>query len=163
MTLLFESETCSRCGGTGHYSYCQTHGTTCFKCGGRKVTLTKRGSAAQAWFTSQKMKPATDVKIGDKIVMDGVPGFSRAEVITVTFVGEREDGCKFKGADGEWHSYFHIDGVNKNGQSGGVACFKDSDVKMHVWGDEKAALVARALAYQDTLTKAGTVKKGVVA
>src|SRR5207249_1748734 len=45
--LFFESETCSRCGGSGHYSYCQRYGTTCFKCGGRTTVLTKRGEAAQ--------------------------------------------------------------------------------------------------------------------
>lgn len=27
-------KTCSRCGGSGEYSFCQMHGTTCFKCGG---------------------------------------------------------------------------------------------------------------------------------
>ncbi len=32
---------CSRCDGTGHYSYNQIDGTRCFKCGGRKFTLPK--------------------------------------------------------------------------------------------------------------------------
>ena len=33
--------TCTRCGGSGHYSYCQTHGTTCFGCGGSGKGLPK--------------------------------------------------------------------------------------------------------------------------
>jgi len=28
------TESCHRCGGSGHFSYCQMHGTTCFQCGG---------------------------------------------------------------------------------------------------------------------------------
>jgi hypothetical protein len=28
-------DVCGRCGGSGSYSYCQSHGTTCFKCGGK--------------------------------------------------------------------------------------------------------------------------------
>ena len=44
--LGFEIETCSRCGGSGHFSYNQIDGSRCFKCGGAKVTYTKRGQAA---------------------------------------------------------------------------------------------------------------------
>ena len=29
-----EYDTCGRCGGSGHHSYCEAHGTTCFGCGG---------------------------------------------------------------------------------------------------------------------------------
>jgi hypothetical protein len=32
-------DTCSRCHGSGNYSYCQRYGTTCFKCGGSGKTL----------------------------------------------------------------------------------------------------------------------------
>lgn len=34
--------TCSRCGGSGHYSYCERYGTSCFKCEGNKMTLPRR-------------------------------------------------------------------------------------------------------------------------
>jgi hypothetical protein len=34
--------TCNRCNGSGHYSYCQMYGTTCFGCGGRGETVQKR-------------------------------------------------------------------------------------------------------------------------
>src|SRR6187551_1555971 len=104
--LLFENETCSRCGGCGQYSYCQMYGTRCFKCGGDGVTLTKRGKAAQLWFNAKKKKPAKDVKVGDRIVFDGTPGFSRSAVVIVNFVGVREDGSKYKDKNGEWQSYF---------------------------------------------------------
>lgn len=33
--------TCSRCGGSGHYSRCQMYGTTCFGCAGKGDVATK--------------------------------------------------------------------------------------------------------------------------
>ena len=33
------ADTCTRCGGGGHYSYCQMYGTKCFKCGGSGVQM----------------------------------------------------------------------------------------------------------------------------
>ena len=33
--------TCSRCGGDGNYSYCQTYGTRCFQCAGRRESLAR--------------------------------------------------------------------------------------------------------------------------
>ena len=35
-TLKYDAKDCSRCGGTGEYSYNQEHGTTCFMCGFKK-------------------------------------------------------------------------------------------------------------------------------
>ena len=34
--------TCTRCGGSGHYSRCASYGTTCFKCSGHTVTIPSR-------------------------------------------------------------------------------------------------------------------------
>jgi hypothetical protein len=65
--LLFETETCGRCGGTGHYSYNQINGTVCFGCHGHKVRLTKRGAAAQAWLHKQQTVPANQLKVGDRV------------------------------------------------------------------------------------------------
>lgn len=41
VVALGEGQTCSRCCGGGHYSYCQMYGTTCFKCGGRGTVAPK--------------------------------------------------------------------------------------------------------------------------
>lgn len=67
----FETETCSRCGGSGSYSYCQMYGTTCFKCGGHKRVFTKRGQAAFAWLKSQRMRKVSELKVGDAVRVDG--------------------------------------------------------------------------------------------
>ena len=42
----FEIETCTRCGGSGQFSSCATHGTRCFKCNGAGKSHTTRGAAA---------------------------------------------------------------------------------------------------------------------
>lgn len=44
MKLQYHRETCSRCGGTGHYSYCSAYGTMCFKCNGSGNQISKIGS-----------------------------------------------------------------------------------------------------------------------
>jgi hypothetical protein len=41
-------ETCSRCGGSGEYSYNQRDGTRCFKCNGRRYTSAKLTRAVLA-------------------------------------------------------------------------------------------------------------------
>jgi len=62
---LFESQSCGRCGGSGHYSYCQMHGTVCFQCGGSGVQLTKRGHVAQRFYDELLTKRAGDFTVGD--------------------------------------------------------------------------------------------------
>src|SRR5215470_11209158 len=91
-TLLFENVPCSRCGGSGHYSYCQTYGTTCFKCAGDGATLTKRGAVAQAFLTQSRKRKAGEFQVGDHYLMDGVPGFSRSEWIKITEIKANENG-----------------------------------------------------------------------
>src|SRR5205823_10263506 len=71
MALMFESTGCTRCGGSGHYSYCQSYGTRCFKCAGKGVTLTKRGAVAQAYFRLLLSKRYIDLEPGDKIRDEG--------------------------------------------------------------------------------------------
>lgn len=47
-SIVYDRKPCGRCGGSGHYSYNQINGTTCFGCGGSGRALTKRGLAAKA-------------------------------------------------------------------------------------------------------------------
>ena len=41
-------DACGRCGGSGSYSYCQTHGTKCFGCGGHGMKAAKLTKATLA-------------------------------------------------------------------------------------------------------------------
>ena len=47
--LLFESNGCSRCGGSGKMPYSVYNGV-CFKCNGKGEVLTKRGRVAQEFL-----------------------------------------------------------------------------------------------------------------
>lgn len=64
---ILESVVCSRCGGTGHYSFNLMWGTVCFKCGGRKHLLTKRGAATRAYWESLLELPVEMLSPGDRI------------------------------------------------------------------------------------------------
>lgn len=75
--IKYETETCGRCGGSGHYSRCQMYGTTCFKCAGQKRVVSKAGkkaSAAVQEFIKENFSiPVEAVEIGMRILHDGKP------------------------------------------------------------------------------------------
>lgn len=94
----FESEACSRCGGTGRHSFNGQH-SICYKCGGAKMTLTRAGLAARAaWLEANidEVSPA-EIRVGDTIrtshatlseLMSG--GGGRDYITAVTAVDFRE-------------------------------------------------------------------------
>lgn len=77
----FETTVCNRCGGTGHYSYCQAYGTRCFKCNGAGVVLTPKGMAALSFFRASMEIPASEVKVG--MVHRSEPGSKWFPVVEV--------------------------------------------------------------------------------
>lgn len=56
--------TCTRCGGSGHYSYCQMHGTTCFGCNGTGRGMPKLSAklvtAVREAVAAGKLQPYLD-------------------------------------------------------------------------------------------------------
>lgn len=70
-TNAIESEPCTRCGGSGHYSYCSMYGTVCFRCNGRKRTLTARGAATSTFLRGLREVAGDQIKAGDVIKLDG--------------------------------------------------------------------------------------------
>lgn len=142
MVLLFEAETCSRCGGSGHYSYCQRYGTTCFKCAGAKQVLTKRGRVAQALYTSLLSRPAYTLQPGDQIwdIVVTMGGDIGSKWYHVESVERKDDGTLFIGCQGMGFA-----GINPN---------KLTRVRLR--DKERLANVKMiALAYQDILSKNG--------
>ena len=160
----FETETCSRCGGSGHYSYCQAYGTTCFRCSGRKQTYTKRGAAALAFYESLCKVRADSLKIGDVIRCGGVTngGTPFDFFATVTGVGVDTGARSVDQVTGELRPMFTITTVCKkrgNLVSGLTVGDGSALVRKAQTADEKAAKLAQAYDYQETLTKAGTPRK----
>src|SRR5690349_20778419 len=68
--VTFETTECTRCGGSGEYSYSPMYGTRCFKCHGGKRQLSRRGAAARkAWdaVVETMARPVAEVQVGDKV------------------------------------------------------------------------------------------------
>ena len=149
--LLFESQTCSRCGGSGHYSYNQIDGTVCYGCGGRGVQLTKRGRAAQEYYNELLKKPIAEIVIGDRLLDGGVPGmpsFSPAWYV-VDHVGP----------DPLNSGYTAISGLDAKAERHGLSTPLTGSIRVAHSAVEKRRLQQQALDFQATLTKMGTPRK----
>lgn len=79
---IFPTEPCRRCGGTGHYSYNQRHGSMCYGCNGQKVAYTK---AAQPFVNEMltamrraKEPTASQLQPGDTIAVSADGRFTSA-------------------------------------------------------------------------------------
>src|SRR5580693_6740684 len=152
---LFESITCSRCAGSGKYSYCQMYGDTCFKCHGRGIVLTKRGQAAQDFYTTLLSKTTLELKAGDKVLSPDMFGGSNWKTVTEVYkcTAERTGGSWSLAPTGEPVYY----GYCVEGICNGV---EESKVwRVSATKEQKVAAQEKALAYQETLTKAGTIRK----
>jgi|TARA_R110000744_G_C18937359_1_gene513907 hypothetical protein len=139
MAKIFENVCCSRCGGTGHYSFNQADGSTCFKCKGSKTFLTPRGRAAQDYYTSLITVPAQSVRVGDVIFP---MSYEKRGVVTKVLTASEDKELL--------HLYV-------NGCSYGMG--KTCTVKLALVGDERQVNINKALAFQDKLTKAGKLMK----
>ena len=159
----FETEACSRCGGSGHYSYNQINGTTCFKCSGAGKTYTKRGAAAKKFLTDSYMGPVADVKVGDVVQYKDM---SRAFFIRVTKVSEPYEYGKSRNHEtGEWKPSVGVSIKGANAKHGecGMVMPVGAIVRMGQTAEQKREKIAAALAYQDLLTKQGKPRKRAAA
>lgn len=155
-----ERETCSRCGGSGHYSSCERWGTTCFKCKGQKVVLTKRGAEAARYLKALRSRATRDLKPGDRIrvgqiTVGGDPYSAWATVVSI---------------EGYVNTVEHrINGVLQPQRQDLLILTTDKVVtqgvapeamhEMSLSPEERARTLKEALDYQDTLTKQGTPRK----
>lgn len=152
MTTVFETEVCSRCHGTGHYSFNGEH-SICYKCDGKNGcrAYTKRGKAAKAYYEAKFMVPVTEIKIGDKIRDMSV------KQLTVAIIEQRKpSGRAWVGGVeivlSDRIHFTNIKGLQMSCEVGGI-------VRRIPTAEENEIDLADALAYQATLTKAGTVRK----
>lgn len=148
----FEIETCSRCGGSGQYSYNQMTGSRCFKCHGQKYSLTKRGAAAREFFTKSQYKDFEDLKVG--MYLWQTPMGRKGFWSKITSI-EPASGAYAVLPDGSKLVYNHIscekgDGIQTLG-----------GIKLRAVADnaEYEALKQAALDYQGTLGKGGKPMK----
>lgn len=167
-TLLFENEACGRCGGTGHHSFCQRYGTICFGCGGRGFRLTKRGSAAQAYYNDiLPTKLPLALVPGDRIMTGGItnggdPYSSLGVVLEAPSLGEpytqsgSVNGVPYERTV-QYARVLTRDGAKQRCDNGIDPAKR---VTVHpTRGEYRESLRSIALAYQATLTKTGTPPK----
>lgn len=79
LEYCYERRTCTRCGGTGTYSYNQIDGNRCYGCAGGGQQYTPAGARAKAAFD-------TAMEALDRPVVDLVPGDR--------YLGRRSNGSK---------------------------------------------------------------------
>lgn len=153
MTTAFETEACTRCHGTGTHSFNGEH-SRCYKCDGKNGcrAYTKRGAAAKAFYEAKLQVPATEIQIGDK-----VRHMPYIKQLTVANIEQRKSNGRAWVSGVEIALKDRIQFTNEKGLSFSVAV--DETVRRIPTAEENEALIAEALAYQETLTKAGTPRK----
>lgn len=139
---VFESYDCSRCGGAGVY---RPWGT-CFLCNGAKYRYTKRGQAAYKFFKTLAYKPLGDFEVGETLLVEG---FSAGSYVQPSFWAKviRKDDDNIT-----------VENAKHGEQTYHKSCFA-TETRRALTAQEKADIFAQVRAYQDTLTKAGTVRK----
>lgn len=136
METLFESETCGRCAGTGHYSRNAQGSTRCYGCGGAKVILTKTGKKAQFKMFELQTRPASTVKVGHQIRYE--PYLGRARWVWVNEVIDRGDDYCI--------DILHVHGAMVTTKNAMVRTVRDEA--------DRQETIAAALAYQAKLIAA---------
>lgn len=152
MTTAFETEACSRCHGTGNFSFNGEH-SRCYKCDGKNGcrAYTKRGAAAKAYYEAKLMVSVSEIKTGDKI---------RTLYIKQLTVAKIEEHAPTGRA---WNNGVEIALKNviefHNVHGVVIQTFIGETIRRIPTTGENAALLADALAYQESLTKDGKPRK----
>jgi hypothetical protein len=144
--LGFEIQTCSRCGGSGHYSYNQINGTTCFGCGGTGKKHTKRGAVAHAAYIESLKVRLGDLKVGDLL---RVETFGRAYFAPIVEIGAPHvNGWSER--DGVRKDSVVINVTTQHAKYGrsGLVASPDYMARKGWTAEEKAPLIAAALQLQ---------------
>lgn len=95
MAIHYESETCTRCAGSGRYSYCQMYGDRCFKCQGKGRTYTPVAQQSRDQVIALR-KSLTQKKVAELVVGDVVDQYG-----TVTSVEVTQEPCGWYYRNGE--------------------------------------------------------------
>jgi hypothetical protein len=150
----YETEVCGRCGGSGHYSYCQMWGTICFQCRGAGKHASKRGAAAMAYARDLRTVKASEVRVGWWLYVDASPlGGHRAGWYVVEEI--TQGGAEYavrQMVDGVevWKPYTYL-----KTRVMSLGFCEDSTVQAVPGKERLVEIRALAMAYQATLTKQG--------
>lgn len=151
----FETEACSRCGGSGWYSHCEEWGETCFQCGyepkvkGTGFRFTKRGKMARAHFlTLLPTRAASALQSGDKFIKNGSIR-TVAEVVSPSTSAAIVDGVRISEGYVDVHTKAMVFALVPEAEA----------MKLVPTVADSEAAIAEALKFQASLTKAGKPRK----
>jgi len=163
-----ETTTCTRCGGSGRYSYNMRDGDRCYGCGGRGVNYTKRANAARSLFIELRAQPLASFNTGD--LARYTPSMRAERTVQIASEPvETKSGSYGKNADGSINhddlTYYH--GVTL---SWGKPEKRRGEQRMFMPGNPPTfgAVVSDELhnrasdliiEYQNLLTKQGCIRK----
>lgn len=157
--LLFESEVCGRCAGTGKHSFNLRDGSMCYGCSGYGTRLTKRGAEAQRYFRELSTKTVAELVPGDIVRAKGLTNGGdcysyQAAVVEVIIDDPNGPKCISNGIE---HIYTTV--RMKSEKFGESVLHTFPTHKKEVLGGNRSERIQKALAYQETLTKAGKPRK----
>lgn len=152
MATAFETTHCSRCHGTGRHSFNGEH-SICYKCDGRNGgrAYTPRGRAAKDFYLALRRLPATVIEPGQKVRGPYI------KQLTVATIERRTSRMVVKINGVEQPPVEMIRFTNAAGLVMEVA--SSDSVDIIPTEEQNADMIAQALAYQATLTKAGSPRK----
>lgn len=157
----FEVKTCSRCYGSGKFSWNPRDGSVCFGCGGSGQVFTKRGAAAMAFYRESVTVPASEIQVGDLIAETGMTlggGMYSRKARVLELIAEHENGYSVVNGEKVPNVYIGYR-TEAKGEKMTSSVFKNTPVRKYFPKDENDQKIAEALAYQETLTQAGTPRK----
>lgn len=165
LTERLETVTCSRCGGSGKHSWCERYRDVCFKCGGSGKVYTKRGAAAAKFLEASRCVEAGTIQVGDTIRFEYFAGDANHRFFAKV---EEIKPAAYKVMNATTGEFEVPAGVlefitTRGGRYGSEtigAHYHVSTMVRKGWPDAvKRQQYAAAVAYQATLTKAGTPRK----
>lgn len=154
----FESKVCTRCHGSGKYSFNLKDGDTCYGCQGTGSQFTKRGAEASRFFEESMTVLVEDLQPGQAIRFFTTDRFFNK--IKLIEVGESEV-IGTKHCCGHWTGEHAKTVVVYIESEKGNSTQRMPGTRVRIFHDKesKAEKLIAALAYQETLTATGRSKK----
>ena len=145
MSQQFESVTCTRCGGTGKYSWNRIELDRCRKCIGCGWCFTKRGQAAWEYYLASQNVLASELEAG-MFIWDTIKNNRWVRIESV------------KASEAIWNDRA-IPTMEIKTSRGTHCIFQENTVRAIKNEEQRKQQMIEAFEYQATLTKTGKPAK----
>lgn len=136
MKINFDKTECSRCGGSGHFSYNAMDGTRCYGCSGSGKKFTRLGRKAYDVFVASLTITVDELKVGD-VVMVATMGPTVKRVVLSISIGKSYSVTR--DADGNEVRNYHTDIKYKD-----ITCglFSTNPIRLAFTADKRERVLA---------------------